>query len=150
MVTFHETLFPYNFATFVLYLEENIDFDAQIEELELKRRLIDLKTSITDKNAGFLSNIGLNLQSDRLKRKNAIATENNRFQRELIRLNKEFKEQPKLLDEFIRKAEELNRVNLESIDQQFKNLGTTIQFAGLGALQNSFGNFSTNLFFIDA
>jgi tape measure domain-containing protein len=126
--------------------KENIDYEARFEESDIERRLLDYQSGIEDKNAGFLSRYGFNIQADKLRRDGAIASENNRFQKELLQIEKDFAGDPEKLAEFAQLAKELNRINLQGINQQFKSLRTTIEDFGISAIQGFFTQFTTNFF----
>ena len=126
--------------------KENIDYQAQLDELDLEKRLLDYDSGVGDKNAGFLSRYGFNLQADKLRKDSAIAAEKNRFEKELVQIQKDFAGQPDRIEIFTQKAKELNRVNLRAIDQQFKSLRTTVEDFGISAVQGFFTQFTTNLF----
>lgn len=125
---------------------ENINYDSQIAELDLEKRLLDYQTGIGDKKAGFMSRFGLNFDGEKLKRENAIAQENLRFERELVELRKQYVDQPEKLAEFSRAATELNRVSLFSIENQFKSLDKTVEDAFVSSTQGFFDQFTTNFF----
>ena len=120
--------------------------DSQISELDLEKRLLDLQTDIDNKKAGLLSRFGVNFGAEKVKRDNAIAQENLRFERELIELRKQYKDQPELLEDFARAATELNSVNLSSIKNEFKTLGKTVEDAFVSSAQGFFTNINTQLF----
>jgi CII-binding regulator of phage lambda lysogenization HflD len=126
--------------------QENINYQARLDEFDKMRKLIDLDAGINEKKAGFLSRIGFNFQASKLQRDSAIAQENNRYQKELVEIEKQYKGQPELLEKFKVRAEELNRVNLEAINQQFKDLKTSIEDAGIAAVQGFFQNVALNFF----
>ncbi|MDJ0592761.1 MAG: NlpC/P60 family protein [Pleurocapsa sp. MO_226.B13] len=126
--------------------QENINYDSQLQELDLERKLLDYQTQIDQKKAGFMSRFGLDFNTEKLKRDNAIATENLRFERELIELRKQYQDQPELLEELARRATELNSVNLRSIENEFKSLGNTVQETFITATQGFFNNFTTGFF----
>ncbi|MEM7756560.1 MAG: peptidoglycan DD-metalloendopeptidase family protein [Cyanobacteria bacterium P01_A01_bin.40] len=125
---------------------ENIDFKSQQEELDLEKQLLDLQSQIDDKKGGFLSKIGLDLQGDKLKKQSAIAAENIRYQKQLLQIQKDFAKQPDKLAEFTAKAQELNRVNLDNINSQFKSLGGTVRDAFISSTQGFFDNVVNNFF----
>jgi hypothetical protein len=126
--------------------KENIDFDAEGQELDLERKLLDLDAAIDDKKAGFLSRIGFNFKADKIRKDSAIAQEYNRYQKELAQYEKDFADQPDKLKEFKEKAAQLNQVNLEGINQQFKSLKFAVEDSGIAAIQGFFQNVSNNLF----
>ena len=126
--------------------QDNIRYDSQIAELELERELLEQQKAIGDKNAGFLSRYGFNFQADKIRRDNAIALENNRFQRELDKYQRDLKDQPELLEEMTRAATELNRVSLVSIENEFKSLGKAIEDNFISANQGFFTNFVSSGF----
>jgi tRNA A-37 threonylcarbamoyl transferase component Bud32 len=126
--------------------KENIDYDARTGELDLEKRLLDYQSGIGEKKAGFLSRIGFNFGASKIQKDNAIAQENNRYKKELIELQKLYQTQPKLLEKFTRAATELNAVNLEAINQQFKSLGQTVEDSFVTSTQGFFNQFTTNLF----
>ena len=129
---------------------DNIDYQSQLDELDLEKKLLDMQSSGSDKNAGFLSNRGFNFEANKLKKDNAIAQENLRFERELVELRKQYTNQPELLEEFTRAATQLNRVNLRSIENEFKSLGKTIEDNFITATQGFFSKFVTEgISFVD-
>ena len=69
----------------------------------------------------------------------AIAQENFRYKQQIAQLEQQYAGEPEKLEALKRKAQELNQVNLESINQQFKDLGMTIRENALGEFQNFFG-----------
>ena len=125
---------------------ENIDLEAQLDELDLEKRLLDLQGEIRDKRSAQLSRFGLNFGAEKLKRENAIDQENLRFKRYLIEINKELAGEPDLLAEFTANAEELNRVNFGQIENQFKSLGKTFEDYFTSSTQGFFDQFTTNFF----
>ena len=58
---------------------------------------------------------------------------------QIAQLEQQYAGEPEKLEKLKRKAQELNQVNLESINQQFKDLGMTIRENALGEFQNFFG-----------
>ena len=56
----------------------------------------------------------------------------------MAQLEQQYAGESEKLEELKRKAQELNQVNLESINQQFKDLGMTIRENALGEFQNFF------------
>lgn len=126
---------------------DNIDYQAQLDELAIEKQLLDRRTEIDNKKASLFSRFGgVNFGAEKIKRDNAIAQENLRFERELIELRKQYKDQPELLEQLARNAEELNRVNLSSIKNEFKTLGSTVQDAFNSSAQGFFTNIQNNLF----
>ncbi len=125
---------------------ENINYDSQIKELELEKRLLDYQTQIGEKRAGLLSRFGVNFGAEKVKRDSAIAQENLRFEQDLVELRKKYVDQPEKLAEFSRAATELNRVNLGQIENQFKSLGKTVEDAFVSSTQGFFDQFTTNFF----
>jgi tape measure domain-containing protein len=126
--------------------KENIDYDSQLEELDIERKLLDYQGSIADKKAGFKSSFGLNFGAEKLKKESAIAQEKLRFERELIELEKQYKGDPKVLEEMTLAARELNAVNLQGINQQFKTLSQTVKDSFVSATGGFFTNLTTNFF----
>jgi tape measure domain-containing protein len=126
--------------------KENIDYDSQLEELDIERKLLDYQVAIADKKAGSKSRFGLNFGAEKLKKESAIAQEKLRFERELIELEKQYKGDPKVLEEMSLAARELNAVNLQGINQQFKTLSQTVQDSFVSATGGFFTNFTTNFF----
>lgn len=126
--------------------KENINYDAIASELAIEKKLLDYDSAIGEKKAGFLSRIGFNFGASKIQRDNAIATENDRFISELLELERTLKGQPDKLTEMKQKAKELNEVNLRGIKQQFKDLKTTIEDAGISAVQGFFTQVTTNFF----
>ncbi len=125
---------------------EKIDLEAQLDELDLEKRLLDLQGEIRDKRAARLSRFGLNFGAEKLKRENVINQENLRFKRYLLKINEDLAGEPELLAEFTANAEELNRVNLGQIENQFKSLGKTVEDAFASSTQGFFDQFTTNFF----
>ena len=115
---------------------ENIGFESRLSKLDLEKQSIDYQSSIGDKKAGFLSRVGFDLKADAIKKGNAIASEDNRFRRELLELEKKYRYQPELLEEFTRAATELNSVNLAHIENEFRSLGKTIEDNFISSTQN--------------
>ena len=129
---------------------ENINHDGQLAELDLEKKLLDIQGQIDNKNAGFKSRLGNDLGSASLKKNNAIAAENLRFERELVELRKLYQDRPEELERFARAATELNRVNLASIENEFKSLGKTIEDYFIGSTQGFFDKFVTEgISFVD-
>jgi tape measure domain-containing protein len=125
---------------------ENIDYDSQLEELDIERKLLDYQSQITDKRASQSSRFGLNFGAEKLKQEAAIAQEKLRFERELIELEKTHKGDPKKLEELVQAATELHNVNLTSVKNEFKSLGKTVEDYFGSAAQGFFTNFTTNFF----
>ena len=129
---------------------ENINYDHELQELDFEKKLLDMQSSSDNKNAEFLSTRGFNFESNKIKRDSAIAQENLRFERELVELRKQYANQPELLEEFTRAATELNRVNLRSIENEFKSLGKTIEDNFITSTQGFFSQFATEgISFVD-
>lgn len=126
--------------------KENIDYDAQLGELDIERKLLDYQDQIGAKKAGFLSRFGLDFGAEKLKKENAIAQEKLRFGRELIDLEKQYKGDPEKLNRLTSAAKELNAVNLKEIKAQFKSLKETVEDSFASSAQGFFTNFTTNLF----
>lgn len=126
--------------------KENIDYDSQLEELDIEKKLLDYQTSIDDKKAGFMSRFGLNFGAEKIKKQNAIIQENARFKKELQEAQKLYAGQPALLEKFTRAARELNAVNLQGIEKEFKTLGNTVEDYFSSATQGFFTQFTTNFF----
>lgn len=124
----------------------NIKFDAQNSALDLERSIIELNSNIDDKKAEFYNRIGFNFKGDKLKRDNARAQENIRYQKELLQLQKQFAAYPEKLAYLKAQAIELNKVNLEAIRLQFKSLGTTLEDLSISAIQGFFKDITTGLF----
>jgi hypothetical protein len=125
---------------------ENINYDAQLQELDIERKLLDYQDGIGAKKAGFMSRFGLDFGAEKLKKESAIASEKLRFQRELVELEKEYKGDPEKLNQLTQAARELNSVNLLSIEREFKTLGKTVEDYFGSAAQGFFTQFTTNLF----
>ena len=125
---------------------ENINYDSELQELDLEQKLLNYQNQIDQKKAGFLSRYGFNLQGDKLKRENAIAQENLRFERELVELRKQYQDRPEELEELTRRATELNRVNLVQIENEFKSLGKTVEDFFISSTQGFFSNFVSSGF----
>ena len=129
---------------------DNIDYQSQLDELDIEKQLIDRKTEIDNKQAGFLSRYGFDFQANKLKKDNAIDAENSRFKKDLININQKYKGNSELLAEHIQLAEELNRVSLQSIENEFKSLGKTIEDNFITAAQGFFSKFVTEgISFVD-
>ena len=129
---------------------ENINYDSQLQELDFEKKLLDIQSSSDNKNAEFLSTRGFSFESNKIKRDNAIAQENLRFERELVELRKQYQDRPEKLEEFTRAARKLNSVNLLSVENQFKSLGQTIEDNFITATQGFFSQFVTEgISFVD-
>ncbi|MEO0015069.1 MAG: hypothetical protein RLZZ535_3458, partial [Cyanobacteriota bacterium] len=126
--------------------KENINYDSQLEELDIERKLLDYQSGIGDKKAGFMSRFALNFGAEKLKKDNAIAQEKLRFERELVELEKQYKGEPEKLNRLTQAARELNSVNLLSIEKEFKSLGKTVEDYFGSATQGFFTQFTTNLY----
>jgi hypothetical protein len=126
--------------------KQNIDYDSRLSEFDIERKLLDYQGGITDKKAGFMSRFGLNFGAEKLKKESAIAQENLRFERELIELEKQYQGDPKVLEEMILRARELNALNLQGINQQFKTLSQTVGDSFVTATNGLFNNLTTNFF----
>ncbi|MEY4537389.1 MAG: hypothetical protein RL171_1540, partial [Pseudomonadota bacterium] len=126
--------------------KENIDTDSLLEEFDLEQKLLSYQSGIDDKKAGFISRFGLNFGAEKLKKESAIAQEKLRFERELIELEKQYKGDPQTLNRLTQAAKELNAVNLEGINQQFKTLSQTVQDSFVSATGGFFNQFTTNFF----
>lgn len=125
---------------------ENINYDSQIAELDLEKRLLDYNSNIGTKKAGLSSRFGVNFGAEKLKKENAIAQENLRFERELVQLRKEYQDRPEELEKLSRAATELNRVSLSEIENQFRTLGQSIEESFGSSVSGLFEQFTTNFF----
>lgn len=129
-------------------LKRDFRLERKSEKLDIEGQLIDKDAQISGQKANFLDRIGFTFAANDLKRKSAIDQEKNRYQKELLELEKQFKDDPgsKELGELKEKAEELNRVNLEGIKSEFKTVGQTIKDLGIDAIQGFVQNVATNFF----
>lgn len=126
--------------------KENINYDSQLEELDIERKLLDYQDQIGSKKAGFMSRFGLDFGAEKLKKESAIDQEKLRFERELVELEKQYQGDPEKLNRLTQAARELNAVNLISIQSEFKSLGKTVEDYFGTATQGFFTQFTTNLF----
>ncbi len=121
--------------------QSNINYDKTFKGNDLFRKDLEYRHAIDDKKAGFLARFGFNLQADKIRRESAIATEKNRYQRELLELEQTYQGKPKTLERFTQQAKALNQVNLQAIDDQFKSLGTTVEDLFISSTQGFFSKF---------
>ena len=119
--------------------ESQINFEAYNRDLSYEQELLHLDSGIKDRKAEFTRYQGFDYEANRIQRENAIAQENFRYKQQIAQLEQQYAGEPERLEKLKRKAQELNQVNLESINQQFKDLGMIIRENALGEFQNFFG-----------
>ncbi|MGK7896563.1 MAG: peptidoglycan DD-metalloendopeptidase family protein, partial [Xenococcus sp. (in: cyanobacteria)] len=124
---------------------DNIDREAYNRDLSYEQELLNLNSGIEGKIAESRRARGFELEANSILRKDARARENLRYQQEISQLEQQYVGEPEKLAELKRAAEELNQVNLASIDQQFKDLGGTIENIAFNEFQNFFSSLVTDV-----
>ena len=120
-----------------------INDQAVNRELNLEQQLINLNRDKAGKKAGLLNFMGLEFEANKVQRDNAIEAEAFRYKQQIEQLKQSYRGEPEKLAELLKNAQELNRVNLDNIQIQFKTLRTQIQQIGLQNLQGFFSNLFT-------
>ena len=100
--------------------------------------LAGMNNTLNQARAKQLQRTGNNDEAQRLLREDAITQENNRFQRESFDIRDKYRGQPEEMASRLAIAAQINSLNLEEIEGQFKSLGETILDTAQGALGNFF------------
>ena len=108
------------------------DLQAQADDLA------GMNNTLNQATAKKLQRTGNNDDAQRLLRDDAINQENNRFKRESLDIEDKYRGQPEEIASRLAIAAQINSLNLEEIEGQFKSLGETILDTAQGALGNFF------------
>lgn len=119
------------------------------EALDKDRTLTESDNSVLDAQGNLLQSYGDEFGANRLFKQRAIAEEDLRYRQQLLDIDKQIAENPAkyTADDVARlrqNAEALNTVNLQNINQQFKDLGQVIESEVQGALTGFFEDIFTN------
>ncbi|MGK7917527.1 MAG: hypothetical protein AB4038_18615, partial [Prochloraceae cyanobacterium] len=124
---------------------ENINREADNRDLGYEQELLNLNSGIGDRKAEAARARGFELEANAIQRENAIAQENLRYRQEVARLEQEFAGDPERLERLKQATLELSQINLASIDEQFKDLGGTIEDLALSEFQGFFSSLVTDI-----
>ncbi|MGK7895422.1 MAG: hypothetical protein AB4372_17835, partial [Xenococcus sp. (in: cyanobacteria)] len=124
---------------------ENINREAYNRDLSYEQELLNLDSGIEGKIAESKRARGFELEANHIQGENARAQENFRYKQQISQLEQQYIGEPEKLERLKRAAEELNQVNLASIDQQFKDLGGTIENIAFNEFQNFFSSLVTDV-----
>ena len=127
---------------------ENIDRGAVDKELEYEQKLLQLDEGIASSKGAMQDRLGAKFKGNKIRREAAIAQEDFRFQQEVLQLQRKYEAEPEKLELLIQKAEELNRVKLDQIKNQFGGLKEKFEELSLQSLtsffEGIFAAFSSN------
>lgn len=120
--------------------KKTINLDFALKRIGDQETSFGYDRSISEKEAGRLTGLGLDFQAADINQKNAIQTENQRFARELLELQQKYGNDPLKLDEMRSKAIALNQVSLADLNRQFKDVKETAIDLGRTSLQGFFND----------
>jgi tape measure domain-containing protein len=93
---------------------------------EFKSRIGEYNSQIEEDRASKFEDRGDPFTAAQIRENDAVVLENERYRQEIEELEGTYRNQPQLLDELKRKAQEVNLINLGNIREEFKDLGETI------------------------
>jgi tape measure domain-containing protein len=126
-----------------------IDFDQREYNLQKIRGINDIEGQLLGSKSQLFQNRGDEFAANDLLQQQAIIQENDRYQQQLFELEKDAainstKYSLEDLEQLKAKLLEINQINLQNIDKQFKDLGETIASVSEGALEEFFSAIFTN------
>ncbi|MGK7917299.1 MAG: peptidoglycan DD-metalloendopeptidase family protein [Prochloraceae cyanobacterium] len=124
---------------------EKINREAYNRDLSYEQELLNLNSGMEDRKAEAARNRGFELEANAIQRENAIAQENLRYDQEISGLEQEYAVEPERLERLKQAALELSQINLASIDEQFKDLGGTIEDLALSEFQGFFSSLVSDI-----
>lgn len=126
-----------------------IDFDQREFNLQRSRSINDIGSTVLGSQSQFYQNRGDEFTANELSQRQAEIQERDRASQQLFDLEKDAalnptKYTPEELAYLKAKLSEINSLNLQNIDKQFKDLGETIASVSEGALEDFFSSIFTN------
>ncbi|MFZ9737742.1 MAG: tape measure protein [Prochlorotrichaceae cyanobacterium] len=122
---------------------QTLQFEEQRRALEERSFQTELQTRLNEAQAAqaegqFGDNGIFGFRATALREENALLQEQIRYEQEVLALRERYRDQPDVLGRMLDQAAQLNQVNLQNIDTQFKDLGETIAEVAEDALGQFF------------
>ena len=124
---------------------QNINLAADERDRSYEGQLLDMDSQVQNQRGDFLINRGFTMTGNQIKKEAAVAQENYRYQSQLAEIEKTYAGDIERIDNLKRKAEELNAVNLQAIEEQFQSLGDIIRSNAQQALETFFFDLFQNI-----
>ena len=114
-----------------------VDFDYQNKVLGYQKPQIELGNQVQEAQASRLETQGFTFDANAIKKQNAINNQNFAYKEQVQQLQETYADDPQTLAYMLDQASQLNNLKLDAINQQFKDLGLTIEDIS----KNAFGTF---------
>jgi len=114
----------------------NQSYDQQ--GLDRRQTQLDYQTNIREGEAKKFDRFGLSFKADELRQRNAIDQEAFRYQQEQSKIKSQYWDNPDMANNLLAQADALNKLNIQDIDQQYRDFGETLIDLGANGVTSFF------------